>query len=67
MTIPEGYGSVFPYMIVPSADELSGFLKAVFDAEELGRTTFENGRVANVRMRIGTSSFMLGDANPEHA
>lgn len=63
MYVPEGYGTVFPYMIVNGADSLARFLTDVFDAKEVGRTALPNGRVANIRISIGTSTFMLSDAS----
>jgi PhnB protein len=62
MYVPEGYGTVFPYMIVDRVDVLSDFLKRVFGATEEGRTVLPNGRIANVRIRIGTSTFMVSEA-----
>lgn len=58
MYIPEGYGTVFPYLMVDDMTRFVDFVKNVFDAKELGRTTLPNGRVANCRLRIGTTSFM---------
>jgi PhnB protein len=58
MHIPEGYGTVFPYIMVNDMNGFVEFLKAVFDAKELGRTVMPDGRVANCRLRIGTTSFM---------
>jgi len=58
MYIPEGYGTVFPYIMVNDMNRFVDFLKAVFDAKELGRTVMPDGRVANCRLRIGTTSFM---------
>jgi PhnB protein len=58
MYIPEGYGTVFPYIMVNDMNRFVGFLTAVFDAKELGRTVMPDGRVANCRLRIGTTSFM---------
>ena len=63
MYIPEGYGTVFPYMIVSDANKFVGFLKSVFAADEIGRTELPNGRVANLRVRIGTSGFMISEAD----
>ncbi len=63
MYVPEGYGTVFPYMLVDGADALALFLSDAFDARELGRTTLPNGRIANIRIRIGTSTFMMSDAS----
>jgi PhnB protein len=64
--IPEGYGTVFPYMVVEQADKFVQFMKTVFNAKELGRTLQRNGRIANVRMKIGTSAFMVSEASQEN-
>ena len=61
MYIPEGFGTVFPYIFVSNADEFIGFLKNAFGARELGRTVREN-QIANARIQIGTSAFMVSDA-----
>lgn len=65
MYIPDGYGTVFPYMIVDGAEELANFLCKAFDATVEGKTLFPNGRVANIRVKIGTSSFMMSQAGDE--
>jgi len=65
MYIPEGYGTVFPYMIVSEAEKFVEFLKNVFNGKELGRTTLPNGRIANVRIKIGSSTFMVSEASGE--
>jgi PhnB protein len=65
MYIPPGYGTVFPYMVVNHAEEFVTFLKNAFDAKELGRTVFQN-RIANVRIRIGTTNFMVSEAAGEN-
>jgi len=65
MYIPEGYGTVFPYMLVDRAEALAEFLCAVFGAVVEGKTVFPDGRVANMRVRIGTSAFMISEADGE--
>lgn len=65
MYIPEGYGTIFLYMIVDRVNDFVEFLRSVFDAREVGRTEFPNGRVANVEMQIGTSRFMIGKPDNE--
>lgn len=62
MYIPIGYGTVFPYMIVDGAEELVDFLVAVFGANVEGKTVLPDGRIANIRVRIGTSTFMISQA-----
>src|SRR5688572_23851906 len=61
MYIPDGYGTVFPYMVVSDMARFTEFLKTVFDAMELGRTVMPGGGVANCRLRIGTTSFMASE------
>lgn len=63
MYIPDGYGTVFPYLFVAGADAYAGFLARVFAADELGRTVLPDGRIANIRVRIGTSAFMISEAS----
>jgi PhnB protein len=52
---------MFPYFFVRNAEQFIQFLKNAFDAKELGRTVRGN-QIANARIRIGTSSFMISDA-----
>jgi len=66
MHIPEGYGTVFPYFLVNDAERFVKFLKEVFDGSEVGRTVMPNARIANVRIRIGTSTFMISEADGEN-
>lgn len=60
--IPEGYNRVSPYLIVKGAAELIDFLKQVFDAEELVRTTHSNGSIMHAEVKIGDSVVMIGGA-----
>jgi PhnB protein len=66
MYIPEGYGTVFPYFVVNDAARFIDFLKNAFDANEVGRTLAPNGRIANCRIRIGTSTFMVSEGDQEN-
>ena len=61
MYVPEGYGTVFPYMIVDRVEDLLDFLTKTFDAKEIGRTVSEN-RIANLQVQIGSSKFMMSEA-----
>ena len=62
MYIPEGFGTVFPYLFVRDAKAYLKFLTDAFGAEELGRTELPDGTIANARMRIGSTRFMVSDA-----
>ena len=61
MYVPDGFGTVFPYMIVDRVEDLLGFLTKVFDAKEIGRTV-SKGRIANLQVQIGSSKFMMSEA-----
>jgi len=63
MYLPETYGTVFPYMLVAGADAFAEFLTRVFEATEIGRTVLPGGRIANIRIRIDTSTFMISEAD----
>jgi len=55
MYIPEGYGTVFPYLIVNDIDRFVGFLKTVFDAKELVRMADPSGKIGHAEIKIGDS------------
>jgi uncharacterized glyoxalase superfamily protein PhnB len=63
--IPEGYGTVTPYLIVEGATKLLDFAKEVFDAEETVHMEGPGGTVGHAEVRIGSSIVMLGDAGGE--
>ena len=63
MYIPQGFGTMFPYIFVSEASDYIEFLKKAFHAVEVGRTTMPDGAVANARIRIGTSTFMVSEAS----
>ncbi|MEO0577036.1 MAG: VOC family protein, partial [Pseudomonadota bacterium] len=57
--------TVFPYMMVSDANAFLGFLSKVFGATEIGRSVFPDGRIANIRITIGTSNFMVSEATDD--
>jgi len=60
---PEGFGTVNGYLFVENPNELIHFLKNAFYAEEINRSTNpQNGDIANVILRVGSSSFMISKA-----
>ena len=63
-SIPDGYHSVTPYLIVKGAAGAIGFYKAAFDAVELMRMQGPDGRIGHAEIRIGDSVIMLADEHP---
>lgn len=61
---PEGFETVNAYLMVEKPEVLIDFLKNVFYAEEINRSTNpKNGEIANVILKIGTSCFMISQAS----
>lgn len=63
--IPEGYGSVTPYMVVEDVDQLVDFLTAAFGAEEKERVPNQDGKAGHAEVLIGDSHVMMGRAQED--
>lgn len=63
--VPQGYFTVTPWIISRDTGRLIDYLKAAFDAEELGRMADDAGRIEHAEVRIGDSVVMLFDAKPD--
>ena len=65
-SIPDGYHSVTPYLVVQKAGTLLDFLKQAFDAQELfPPMTRPDGTIMHAEVRIGDSVVMLGEPGDE--
>jgi PhnB protein len=60
--IPEGYGTVTPWVVTTDTRRLLEFIKQAFDAEELGRVEVEGGAIGHAEARIGDSIIMMFDS-----
>jgi uncharacterized glyoxalase superfamily protein PhnB len=63
-SVPEGYATVTPWIIVRGAADLIEFLRSAFGAVEIARFTLEDGYVAHAEVKIGNSVVMLFDSRP---
>jgi PhnB protein len=63
-SIPDGYGTVTPWLISEDSAALIRFLEAAFDAEEVAGSRMHNpdGSIVHVEVRIGSSIVMLFDS-----
>ncbi|CUH54378.1 VOC family protein [Shimia marina] len=55
-----------PYFTVPDADGFITFLHALFGAELIKDTRYDNGTIQHARLRIGTSVLMLNQATRDY-
>jgi PhnB protein len=60
--IPEGYGTVTPWVVTRDTRRLLAFIKEAFGAEELGRVEVEGGAIGHAEARIGDSIIMMFDS-----
>jgi PhnB protein len=63
--VPEGYHSVTPYLFIKGAASAIEFYKSVFGATEIMRMTGPDGKVGHSEIKIGDSTIMLADENPQ--
>jgi PhnB protein len=64
-SIPKGYRTVTPYLIVEGAETLIEFLTSGFAAQEIRRTQHPDGCIMNAELKIGDSMIMLSEARGE--
>lgn len=64
-SIPEGYGTVTPWIISRATARLLDFVREAFGAEEIARVHNEDGSIGHAEFRIGDSVVMGFDAKPE--
>jgi PhnB protein len=63
--IPDGYGSVTPYLIVNGASKALDYYKMAFGAQELMRFDGPNGSIMHAEFQIGSSRLMIADESPD--
>jgi uncharacterized glyoxalase superfamily protein PhnB len=64
-SLPAGYHSVTPAIIVRDAAAAIDFYKRAFGAEELNRMAGPDGSIMHAEIRIGDSLIMLGEENEQ--
>jgi len=60
--VPEGYGTVTPFLNVKGASEAIAFYKKAFGIEEVSKMLMPNGMIAHSELQLGTSKIMLAEA-----
>jgi len=62
--IPEGFRAITPYLIVADVPASVDFLKLLFDATEISRSTGGSSGGIHSEVRIGNSMLMVGGGGP---
>jgi len=63
--VPEGLGSVTPYLHPRGAPALIDFLKRAFAAEEMAVHRAPEGTIVHAKIRVGGSVIEMGEAHDE--
>jgi PhnB protein len=61
-SIPDGYHTVTPYLLVQGAEKLIDFVKNAFDAKETFRMSMPDGAIGHAEVKLGDSVIMLSEA-----
>ena len=64
-SIPEGYHSVTPYLIVRGGAAAIEYYTKAFGAKELFRMPAPDGKIGHAEIKIGDSPIMLADEHPD--
>ncbi len=63
--VPDGMHTVTPHLVCAGAAKAIEFYKKAFGATEIMRLPGKDGKLMHAQVRIGDSSVMLVDENPE--
>jgi PhnB protein len=64
-SIPDGYHSIQPYLMLDNCAEAIAFDARAFGAHERFRMPGKNGRLSHAEIQIGDSVIMMADESPE--
>ena len=65
-SVPDGYHTVTPYLLVSGVYHVMEFLKHAFGAKINHQTRLPNGAVMHAEMQIGDSRLMIGEVPQGH-
>lgn len=64
-SIPKGYSSITPYLIMSNAWDAINFYKKIFAAKEIMRFEKADKTIGHAELKIGDTMIMLADENPD--
>jgi PhnB protein len=65
MTIPQGYQTVMPYLILENAEQFLSFAENVFGAKEKVKHLNSAGTIMHAEVQISDSTIMFANATEE--
>ncbi len=63
--IPDGYGTITPYLVIRGAEKAIEFYKKAFGAVEISKSPGPGGLLMHAEIRIGNSKVMICDEMPQ--
>jgi uncharacterized glyoxalase superfamily protein PhnB len=60
-SVPEGFHTVTPYLVISGASKAIEFYKKAFNAKILSKNALPDGRILNAQIKIGDSVVMLSE------
>ncbi len=66
LTIPAGYQTVIPYLIMENASNFFAFTEKVFDAKEKFKEMRDKNTIMHAEIMIGDSTIMFADATERY-
>lgn len=65
-SVPDGFRTVTPFIMVNGADRVIEFAQRAFDAKQLQRLDHDDGTVWHAQLQIGDSMIMIGDVQDKY-
>ena len=65
-SVPDGFRTVTPFVMVAGADQVIEFAQCAFDAKQVQRLDHDDGTVWHAQLQIGDSMIMLGDVRDKY-
>ena len=65
-SIPDGFHTVTPYLVVKGAAQLMEFMKKAFDAKQIYVSNRPDGTIMHATMQVGDSMVMLAEATEQY-
>ena len=63
--IPDGYHTITPFFVIKDSPEFIDFLKKAFNANEIFRHNYPDGRIMHAEVKVGDSMIMLSEASEQ--